>query len=46
MAIDVRYDTARYEAKEQHVYNVGEMLPLGSVHKSRRDWPIRSEQPR
>jgi len=44
MALDVKPETARYEAKEKDLYNVGEMPPLGFVPKSMHAWAIRRER--
>ena len=44
MALDVKPETARYEAKEKDLYDVGEMPPLGFVPKSMHAWAIRRER--
>ena len=44
MALDVKPETARYEAKEKDLYNVGEMPPLGFVPKYMHAWAIRRER--
>ena len=44
MALDVKPETACYEAKEKDLYDVGEMPPLGFVPKSMHAWAIRRER--
>ena len=44
MALDVKPETARYEAKEKDLYDVGEMPPLGFVPKFMHAWAIRRER--
>ena len=44
MALDVKPETARYEAKEKDLYDVGEMPPLGFIPKSMHAWAIRRER--
>ena len=44
MALDVKPEMARYEAKEKDLYDVGEMPPLGFVPKSMHAWAIRRER--
>ncbi len=44
MALIVKPETARYEAKEKDLYDVGEMPPLGFVPKSMHAWAIRRER--
>ena len=44
MALDVKPEMGRYEAKEKDLYDVGEMPPLGFVPKSMHAWAIRRER--
>ncbi len=44
MALDVKPEKARYEAKEKDLYDVGEMPPLGFIPKSMHAWAIRRER--